>query len=50
MTTTVPDGSVLDFEAGHGTFIAGIIRQVCPDAQVEVVGSAVELRGRGGTP
>jgi subtilisin family serine protease len=34
------DGAgVLDFEAGHGTFIAGIIRQVCPDAQVEVAGA-----------
>jgi len=24
----------LDSDSGHGTFIAGIIRQVCPDAQV----------------
>jgi Subtilase family len=23
---------LLDFEAGHGTFITGIVRQVCPDA------------------
>ena len=29
------DGSgTLDFEAGHGTFITGIVRQVCPDAIV----------------
>lgn len=24
----------LDFEAGHGTFIAGIVRQICPDADI----------------
>lgn len=29
-----PLQGVLDRDAGHGTFIAGIIRQVCPDAQV----------------
>jgi subtilisin family serine protease len=28
----------LDFEAGHGTFIAGIIQQICPDAEVHVAG------------
>lgn len=28
----------LDFEAGHGTFIAGIIQQHCPDAEVRVCG------------
>ena len=25
---------VLDSDAGHGTFIAGLIRQVCPDANI----------------
>ena len=25
----------LDFEAGHGTFIAGIVQQICPDADVQ---------------
>ncbi len=25
---------MLDFEAGHGTFITGIVRQICPDAVV----------------
>jgi hypothetical protein len=24
----------IDFEAGHGTFIAGIVRQICPDADI----------------
>lgn len=28
----------LDFEAGHGTFIAGIVQQICPDAAVDVAG------------
>lgn len=28
----------LDFEAGHGTFITGIIQQICPDAEVHVAG------------
>jgi subtilisin family serine protease len=29
---------ILDFEAGHGTFIAGIVRQLCPDAIVHSAG------------
>ncbi|CAN5828579.1 hypothetical protein BH24ACT5_BH24ACT5_05360 [soil metagenome] len=29
---------LLDFEAGHGTFICGIIRQLCPDAEIHVAG------------
>ena len=29
-----PLGGGLDKDSGHGTFIAGIIRQVCPDAHV----------------
>lgn len=33
------DGSgTLDFEAGHGTFITGIIRQLCPDADIYPAG------------
>ena len=33
------DGSgTLDFEAGHGTFVTGIVRQVCPDAEVHPAG------------
>lgn len=28
----------LDFEAGHGTFISGIVRQICPDADIHVAG------------
>jgi hypothetical protein len=33
------DGNdVLDFEAGHGTFISGLVRQVCPDAIVYTTG------------
>ncbi len=32
-----PLGGGLDKDSGHGTFIAGIIRQVCPDAKVLAV-------------
>lgn len=28
----------LDFEAGHGTFISGVIRQVCPDVHIDNAG------------
>jgi subtilisin family serine protease len=28
----------LDFEAGHGTFITGIVRQICPDAEIYPAG------------
>ena len=28
----------LDFEGGHGTFIAGVIAQICPDADVHTSG------------
>lgn len=28
----------LDFEAGHGTFIAGVVRQICPDAEIHIRG------------
>jgi hypothetical protein len=33
------DGSGgLDYEAGHGTFITGIVRQLCPDAEIHPAG------------
>lgn len=32
-----PYEGVLDSDAGHGTFIAGLIRQVCPDAKILAV-------------
>ena len=35
---TTTTAGVLDFEAGHGTFIAGIVRQICPDAIVHSAG------------
>ena len=31
-------GGFLDFEGGHGTFISGIVRQLCPDAEVHIAG------------
>ncbi len=31
-------GGFLDFEGGHGTFISGIVRQLCPDAEVHTAG------------
>jgi subtilisin family serine protease len=36
--TDVDQTGTLDFQAGHGTFIAGIIRQHCPDAEVYTCG------------
>lgn len=35
---TTPPDRVLDFEAGHGTFISGIVRQLCPDADLYSAG------------
>lgn len=32
-------GGGLDFQAGHGTFVSGIIRQICPDAVVHTSGA-----------
>jgi hypothetical protein len=33
------DGTgTLDFEGGHGTFIAGVIAQLCPDAEIHTSG------------
>ena len=29
---------LLDFEAGHGTFITGVVRQICPDAMIYPAG------------
>lgn len=42
---------LLDFATGHGTFVAGVVQQVCPDADVRVyraadsdgIGTEVEL-------
>lgn len=28
----------LDFEAGHGTFVSGVVRQICPDAEIRIAG------------
>lgn len=30
--------TILDFEAGHGTFIAGVVTQACPDAEIVSAG------------
>lgn len=30
--------TLLDFEAGHGTFIAGVVLQTCPDAEIVSAG------------
>jgi subtilisin family serine protease len=32
------NSGLLDFQAGHGTFIAGIVRQICPDAEIHPAG------------
>ena len=37
--TDVDETGTLDFQAGHGTFIAGIIRQYCPDAEIYTCGT-----------
>ena len=37
-------GDELDLQAGHGTFIASIVRQVCPEARV-VVERALDTQG-----
>jgi subtilisin family serine protease len=42
--TVDPYEGVLDQDAGHGTFIAGIIRQYCPDADI----LAIQLMGGDG--
>jgi hypothetical protein len=34
----VDQTGTLDFQAGHGTFIAGIVRQYCPDAEIYTCG------------
>lgn len=28
----------IDVQAGHGTFISGIVRQICPDAEIHIAG------------
>lgn len=34
------DGTgTLDVQAGHGTFISGIIRRICPDAEIHIAGA-----------
>jgi hypothetical protein len=42
--TGTPAEPILDYGAGHGTFVAGIIRQVDPQAQI-VVYRALDTRG-----
>ena len=34
----VDQTGTLDFQAGHGTFISGIVRQICPDAELHTCG------------
>jgi hypothetical protein len=43
-TQGTPEAPVLDFGAGHGTFAAGIVRQVDPEAKI-VVYRALDTRG-----
>lgn len=42
-----PLEGVLDSDAGHGTFIAGLIRQTCPDAKILAI---AVMRGDGTVP
>jgi hypothetical protein len=45
LATAAPGGvPILDYGAGHGTFVAGIIRQVDPEAKI-VVYRALDTRG-----
>jgi subtilisin family serine protease len=44
-TIPVPDG-VLDAGAGHGTFVAGVVQQIVPDAEIRVY-QALDTDGLG---